>query len=113
MSENQKLYRTLIEGYAKAYPFEKKPEVQKKVAKIWNDLKKNSKNLNFDVSQQLGAWKQLELKRIGKLSTFWSKVMILIVYECLKIFFYREKSEGFTWILTYFNLLLILLGFYL
>ena len=74
-SEREKLFNSLIDGYAKAFPDISKKQVQLDVSKIWREMKKNDDLLN-SVNMKLCEWKEKEIKLKGKLLSFWAKVRI-------------------------------------
>ena len=72
-TENEKLYNSLIDGYAKAFPKKTGKQVQLDVSNLWKQIKK-SDDLVDSVNKKLCEWKEKEMKMKGNLFSFWSKV---------------------------------------
>ena len=82
MVDALKLYNSLISGYQKAFSNKKGQEIQQEVSKLWKEMKKENKTLQDLAStteKKLGEWKQIELRKKGKLFFFWSMVYIFSI----------------------------------
>ena len=89
-SEKEKLFKSLLDGYEKAFPKQTKKQGQLEVSKIWREMKKTD-DLVKSVNIKLSEWKEKELKLKGNLLSFWAKVRINIVFINIeKLYYYQE-----------------------
>ena len=71
-SEKEKLFKSLIDGYAKAFPKHSKKQGQLEVSKICREMKKTD-DLVKSVYIKLCKWKEKEMKLKGNLRSFWAR----------------------------------------
>ena len=86
-SEEEKLFKLLIDGYAKAFPKHSKKQGQLEVSKIWRGMKKTD-DLVKSVNIKLCEWKEKEMKLKGNLLLFWAYVGINIVFINIEKLYY-------------------------
>ena len=83
MVDALKRYNSLITGYQKAFSNKKGQEIRQEVSKLWKEMKKENKTLQgFSFSnrkKKLGEWKQIELRKKGKLLSFWYMVCVFSI----------------------------------
>ena len=77
LSEKEQLYKSIFDGYVKAFKSKSKQKCQEEANKIWTEIKykcKTTSEINIAVDKKLKDLKQIELRKKASVLSFWSKL---------------------------------------